>query len=80
MPGFSLNVVMNGWRVPRHRASAPNMNKFHLRPVDLRHDSGDDFALIWRADLGLTEPSIITSPVYALADREAVRGGWGRWV
>jgi len=41
------------------------MKVFHLRPVDLRYDFGDEFAhLPLEADLRLAKPSTVASPIY----------------
>lgn len=50
---LSYEITMKGRKIKRG-ASAANIKLFHLRPAELRHDFGDEFAyLAWEADLGL---------------------------
>lgn len=52
IPGLSYDVTIDGRATRRRRASAINIETFHLRPANLRHDFGDKFAhLGWEAAL-----------------------------
>lgn len=79
-PGFCCRVAPNGRRIRERRAAASHNKRYHVRPVEMRHELGDGHAhCTWGADLDLTEPSTVASPMYTLVDRRAVHEKTGTW-
>ena len=73
-PGLCFRVVLNGRQERVRRAAASHIKPYHIRPPQLRHDFGDEYAhFAWGPDLGLATDSTIASPLYTLIDRFSVR-------
>ncbi|CAB1096262.1 unnamed protein product [Ectocarpus sp. CCAP 1310/34] len=72
---LSFAVQLKGRRIRRRKVAAPDFKPYHGRPQDLRLSFEDEFAYVmWSADLGLADISVVAVPLYTLVDRRAVRG------
>ena len=79
-PGLCYQVVLNGRQIRERKTSASHLKPYHVRPVGIRHDFGDEYShFAWEADLGQTLPSMVASPLYTLVDRSAVSSGDNSW-
>ena len=48
-------------------------SNYHRRPLDLRLPFEDEFAhVVWSADLGSADTSVVAVPLYTVVDRRAV--------
>ena len=77
-----FTVQLNGRRIRQRRVVAADVKPFHVRPEDLRLSFEDEFShLIWSADLGLADTSVVAVPLYTLMARRVGkgRGGSGTW-
>ena len=66
---LSFTVQLNGRRVRQRKVAAPDLKPYHPRPLELRLPFEDEFAhLVWSADLGLADASVVAVPLYTLVD------------
>ena len=69
-PGLCYRVTLQGRRERVRRAAASHTKPYHLRPLPLRYDFGNEYAhSAWGPDLGLGAASTLASPFYTLVDR-----------
>ena len=79
-PGLCYCVTFQGRRERVRRAAASYIKPYHLRPLPLRHDFGDEYAhLAWGSDLGLGTASTLTLPLYTLVDRCTIQLPYRSW-
>lgn len=72
---LSFTVQLNGRRDRQRMVAVPDLKPYRKRPQDLRFPFEDEFAhLVWSADLGLVDASIVAVPLYTLVDRRVVHG------
>ena len=77
---LSFTVQLNGRRVRQRKVAAPDLKPYHPRPDHLRLPFEDEFAhLVWSADLGLTEASVVAVPLYTLTERRVAHGEGTTW-
>ena len=70
---LSFTVQLYGRRVRQRRVAAPDLKSYHPRPLDLRLPFEDEFAhVVWSADLGSADTSVVAVPLYTVVDRRAV--------
>ena len=66
---LSFTVQLNGRRVRQRKVAATDLKPYHPRPSELRLPFEDEFAhLVWSADLGLADASVVAVPLYTLVD------------
>eukprot|EP00752_Nemacystus_decipiens_P004057 g3715.t1 len=70
---LSFTVQLNGRKIRQRRVAAADVKPYHRRPDHLRLPFEDEFShLVWSADLGLADTSIVAVPLYTLVDRRVV--------
>ena len=79
-PGLCYRGTLRGRRERVRCAAASHIKPYHLRPPQLRHDFGDEYAqFAWGPDLGLAAASTLASPIYTLVDRCPIQFPNGSW-
>eukprot|EP00903_Cladosiphon_okamuranus_P021321 g19591.t2 len=70
----SFTVQLNGRRIRQRRVAAADIKPYHKRPDHLKLEFEDEHAhLVWSADLGLADTSVLTVALYTLVDGKALR-------
>ena len=72
---LSFTVQLNGRRIRQRRVAAADVKLFYQRPAHLRLPAfEDEYAhLVWSAELGLVDTSVVVVPLLTLEDRRVVR-------
>ncbi|CAB1102956.1 unnamed protein product [Ectocarpus sp. CCAP 1310/34] len=72
---LSFAVQLDGRRVRQRKVTATDVKPYHPRDDHLRLPFEDEYAhLVWSADLGLADTSVVAVPLYTLVDRRVAHG------
>lgn len=72
---LSFTVQTQRTTVRQRRVAAADIKQYHPRPPHLRLPFEDEYAhLVWSADLGLADASVIAVPLYTLVTRRVAYG------